>query len=322
MKVVQSVQNLYNENLVYYSVLKVHSDKILSLNKKSEWHYISRIKTIESFAMKIETGRFNKSEIFEDFFASTIVVQNLSEVNSAVNFISNFFNVKFKRPYSHKVTHKESSSFPFDDLRLYVTLKDVGTGQLAPNIYDLIFELQIKTFLQHAWGIATHDLIYKSDKINWGKERVAYQVKAALEHAEVSISGVEELSKVNELSKENKEVKKINQMINLLAKHWDEADLPTDRRRLAQNIISLLNSLNISLTELNTILLNETNAGRGVNIRNLSPYLIIVQALYNIKNVEFLRYLRKKDGTHKILIPSELNLPKLSRIVKDKIIEI
>lgn len=322
MKVVQSIQNLYNENYVYYDILKKHSDKILSVNKKPEWHYISRIKAIESFAMKIETGRFNKVEVFEDFFASTIVVQNLSEINSAVKFISTFFDIKFKRPYSQSLTHKESSSFPFDDLRLYVTLKDLGTGKLASNIYDLVFELQIKTFLQHAWGIATHDLIYKSDKINWGKERVAYQVKAALEHAEVSISGVEELSKVNELSKENKEVKKINQMITLLSRHWDDADLPVDRRRLAQNIIGLLNSLNISLTELNTIMLEETNLGRGAKIRDLSPYLIIVQTLHNIKNVEFLRYLRKKDGKHKILIATELNLPKLSRIVKDKIIEI
>lgn len=108
----------------------------------------------------------------------------------------------------------------------------------------------------------------------------------------------------------------------MLSRHWDDTDLPTDRRRLAQNIISLLNSLDISLTDLNTIMFNETNLGRGARIRNLSPYLIIVQTLYNLKNIEFLKYLRNKNGKHKILIASELNLPKLTRIVKDKIIEI
>ena len=322
MKIVQSVQNLYNSQKVYYEVLKKQTDEILLVNKKSEWHYISRVKEIESFAMKIETGRFDSKQIFEDFFASTIVVQNLAEINTALTFVNTHFNIKFKRPFSSSVTHKESNSFPFDDLRIYATLKDPGTARIASVIYELVFEIQIKTFLQHAWGIATHDLIYKSDKINWGKERIAYQVKAALEHAEVSISGVEELSKVNELSKENKEVKKINQMISMLSRHWNEIDLPRDKRRLAQNILSLITSIDIPLQELNNIIIAETSAGRGTNIRDLSPYLIVVQCLYNNKNAEFLKYLRNKKGSHKILMTNELNIPRLTRIVKDKVINI
>ncbi|MFH6967768.1 hypothetical protein [Flavobacterium sp. FlaQc-28] len=322
MKIVQSIQNLYNDHYVFYDILKKHSDEILMLNKKPEWHYVSRLKKIESFAMKIETGRFNKDEIFEDFFASTIVVQNLSEINIAIQFIITYFDVKFKRPQNQNFTHKDSFSFPFDDLRLYLSLKDPGTGKLASKIYDLVFELQIKTFLQHAWGIATHDLIYKSSKINWSKERIAYQVKATLEHAEVSISGVEELSKVTEISKENKEVKQINLMITMLSKHWDDVDLPADRRRLAQNIISLITALGISLKDLNKIITEESSQGRGAKIRDLSPYLIIVQSLYHNKNTEFLKYLRSKNGKQKILIAKELNLPKLSRIIKEKIINI
>lgn len=322
MKIVQSIQNLYNERFIYYSILQKHSDQILTINKKPEWHYISRIKLIESFAMKIETGRFSKDKIFDDFFAGTIVVQNLSEINSAIKFVSTYFVVRSQKPSNLNYTHKDSFSFPFDDLRLYVSLKDTGTGKLASNIYDLVFELQIKTFLQHAWGIATHDLIYKSDKINWSKERIAYQVKAALEHAEVSISGVDELSKVREISKENKEVKQINQMISMLSRHWQAIDLPKDKRRLAQNIISLITAVGVSLKDLNDIIIEESSQGRGINIRDLSPYLIVVQCLYNKKNDAFLKYLRSKNGKQKILIAKELNLPKLSRIVKEKIIDI
>ena len=98
--------------------------------------------------------------------------------------------------------------------------------------------------------------------------------------------------------------------------------MPKDKRRLAQNIISLITSVEISLKDLNDIIILETRVGRGSKVRDLSPYLIIVQCLYNNKNIEFLRYLRNKTGKHKILIAKELNLPRLSRIVKDKIIEI
>ena len=108
----------------------------------------------------------------------------------------------------------------------------------------------------------------------------------------------------------------------MLSKHWDDVDLPTDRRRLAQNIISLITALGISLKDLNKIIIEESLNGRGAKIRDLSPYLIIVQSLYHNKNIEFLKYLRSKNGKQKILIAKELNLPKLSRIIKEKIINI
>src|SRR5690606_19680800 len=134
---------------------------------------------------------------------------------------------------------KNTDSFPFDDLRLYCRIGNKHHYKIAPEVSNLIFEVQVKTFLQHAWSIATHDIIYKTDQISWGKERVAYQVKAALEQAEVAISGAKNLSTVKELSKENMLVKKINRVIILLSKHFKKEDLPDDKRRLAQNVISL-----------------------------------------------------------------------------------
>ena len=80
MKIVQSVQNLYTSKLTYYNKLKIKVDKILKSHKHESWHYTSRIKASESFALKIETGRFDINSIFEDFFACTIVVKNLNEI--------------------------------------------------------------------------------------------------------------------------------------------------------------------------------------------------------------------------------------------------
>lgn len=324
MKIVQSIQELYNTNLPYFNIIKSKVDDIVKSNKNERWHYESRIKQIESFAMKIEMGRFDKTEIFEDFFASTLVVKNLNEVSLAEKFISNHFKINSKRPQSKNFTHKDSFSFPFDDLRLYVSLKDFDTGELAPEMYEKVFEIQIKTFLQHAWTIATHDLIYKSDKINWAKERIAYQVKASLEHAEVTISGVEELSRSSELAKENKEVKKVNQLISMILNHWRPEDLPTDRRRLAQNIIGFIEAIGVSLTELNEILIIEKQQKRGVLTRDLSPLLIVVQSVFNTQPEKIINYLQNGNNRNKqkIVITSEMTIPQFGEIIEHKLIRI
>lgn len=324
MKVVKSIQNLYNSNFVFFKLLKTKVDEIISHQKNERWHYESRLKKLESFALKIETGRFDNNQIFEDFFASTIVVKNLNEIAEAQKFTEDLFILRSKRPPAQNFTSKDAFSFPFDDLRLYVSLKDLGIGDLAPNLYDLVFEVQIKTFLQHAWSIATHDLIYKSDKINWGKERVAYQVKAALEHAELTISAVEELSNLSEIKKENKEVKRVNQMIRMILEHWKPEDLPSDRRRLAQNINTFIDAVGISLSDLNTLLKEETSKGRGVATRDLSPYLVVVQSIFYSNSEKIINYL--KDSTNKnkqkILITSEMSIPDLGEVIENKIVKI
>jgi len=323
MKIVQSIQELYNTNLPYFKIVKNKVDEIIKSNKNERWHYESRIKQVESFALKVEMGRFDKSEIFEDLFASTIVVKNLNEISLAENFISTLFKIKFKRPQSRNFTHKDSYSFPFDDLRLYVSLKDFNTGELSNNLYEIVFEIQIKTFLQHAWSIATHDLIYKSDKINWAKERIAYQVKASLEQAEVTISGVEDLSKIKELAKENKATQKVNKVINLVLSHWKPEDLPNDRRRLAQNIVGFIDTIGIELNELNEILKTEKNNGRGTLTRNLSPFLIVVQSVFNIEPEKIKNYLQSDNkNKQKILITSEMDIPDLGIVKENKLIRL
>lgn len=323
MKVVHSIQKLYDSKLAYYKILKSRIDDVIKFNKPETWHYISRIKTSESFALKMETGRFTKEEIFEDFFACTLVVENISEIVNAITFVKQHFVFIIQKPRSLNFTHKESYSFPFDDLRIYCSYKDLGVELISQEILSLKFEVQIKTFLQHAWTIATHDLIYKSDLINWGKERIAYQVKASLEQAEVSISGVNNLCQVNELLKENRITRKVNSVIVVLNKNWNCEDLPKDKRRLAQSIIQLFENLNISISDLNNLILNETNVGRGTLTKNLSPFLIIVQSLFNQNPVKVFKFLRSKDSSKtRLLLTQELELPDLKRIKKNKIIDL
>ncbi len=313
MKVIQSIAKIYNEQKPFADALKVQVDNLVFAKKKETWHYYSRVKTEESFALKLETGRVKIPTQMEDFFAGTLVVENIKEIASAIAFIDSVFDIKNRRPPLDDFTHKDSSSFAFDDLRLYVSLKKFD--YLPPgSLPDIIFEIQIKTFLQHAWSIATHDLIYKSDSISWSKERVAFQIKAMLEQAEISISGADALSKLPELAKDNKESKALNEAKVFLVTNFPPESLPFDLLRLSSILNDIVKAFEIDLLILREIINAETLLHRGIETLNLSPYGIIIQSIINQRPELVEKIFRKGYGLRAkgILLPSEIELNKVT----------
>ena len=307
MKILNSIDKIYQDQFSINTKLKEKVDFLIKKEIKSSWFFDSRIKKPESFALKIETGRFEDPTKLEDFYGCLIVVENTNEIEVAVTKIHKFFTEISRRPKEKDFTHKNTDSFPFDDLRLYIKLKKEEFLPPEP-IDDITFEIQIKTFLQHAWTITTHDLIYKSDKISWSRERVAFQIKAMLEQAEVSISGVDRLAELPELTKENSKFKLLKEIQKIVTDLWPKADLPINVLRLSQNIYELIFALRLNSDELFTILNLETNAGRGVLIRDLSPYNIVVQSIINQKAATIKDYLKSKKGKFKIFLPNEIDL--------------
>lgn len=312
MKVVKSISHHYNELLPIVAKLKEQVDNLINNKKKPTWHFLSRIKKEESFALKIETGRIKDPSQFEDFYACTLVVENLNEIKTATDFVESLFEIKYRKPRTEDFTHKGSDSFPFDDLRLYVSLKPVE--YLPPTkLTEIVFEFQIKTFLQHAWAIATHDLIYKSDSVSWPKQRVAYQIKAMLEQAELSISGAEELSRLPALLKDNPKTKGLNKIKKLLISLFPLEALPADIIRLSEIIKDTQESLGITLEELREIINSETAQGRGVKTLDLSPYAIVIQSIINQKPVLIENICKKgKQLKNKVYIPLEISISKLT----------
>lgn len=313
MKILQSISKIYNEQKPFASKLKTQVDNLIFAKKKDTWHYYSRIKSEESFALKLETGRVKDPMQLEDFFAGTLVVENINEIKNAISFIDSVFEIKNRRPPTDDFTHKESSSFAFDDLRLYASLKKVD--YLPPgSLPDFIFEIQIKTFLQHAWSIATHDLIYKSDSVSWSKERVAFQVKAMLEQAEISISGADALSKLPELAKDNYISKALNESRTLLVSIFPADSLPFDLLRLSTIVNDLLKAFEITLASLKEIIDAETILHRGTETLNLSPYGIIMQSIINQKPALVEKVFKNgyRIRTKGILLPSEVSLNKIN----------
>ena len=308
MKIPQSIRNLYQDRQILYLLLKQKIDDEFNNTRPQEWHYVSRVKDVESFALKIESGRYKSIDAFDDFFACTIVVENISKIKDAKKFILDRFEFAHQRPKSEGFTHKNPESFPFDDLRLYIKWKDKA-GSKPTGLNGLLFEVQIKTFLQHAWSIATHDLVYKSDEKNWAKERIAYQIKAMLEHAEVSIFEANQLSKSSSIKNTNYETKQITKTIKVIKGLWSPTALPKNLKLLAANINTILEKLSLTSDELKSILEKDTTEHLGINALNLSPFGIVIQALFNQQPNEMSQLLFSEHKYFSVFIHQEVDIP-------------
>jgi ppGpp synthetase/RelA/SpoT-type nucleotidyltranferase len=308
MKIPASIRQLYEDQKTLGDRLKETIDKRIAGLKKPRWHYESRVKDLTSFALKIESGRFLNPQALADFVACTIVVANAKEMGEAERLIGENFSVKERRPRNQHQTHKAPDSFPFDDLRLYVCIANTP-AEPPTDLIEVVFEVQVKTFLQHAWSIATHDLLYKTDDPNWSTERIAYQIKAMLEHAEIAILEAEALAKSDALAKQDFRTGAIKDSIALIKSQWGPDELPKDVRRLATNISNLIDALRLKIERLEQIL-NEGKAARaGTHPANLSPYATVVQYLLVNEKEKMVFLLRDNKSRTKVLIPEEIELP-------------
>ena len=307
MKIPASIRKLYDHQNEICIRLKEQVDALVRPQLHERWHYESRVKSAESFTLKIESGRFKKPSALEDFFAATIVVRNGSEIIEAEKLVAELFSSQYRRPKNDNETTKAPEAFPFDDLRLYLQWKD--SPALPPTGLDgVLFEVQIKTFLQHAWAIATHNLIYKSDEANWSKARIAYQIKAMLEHAEISIQEAESLATSAALAKQDQETTEVKRGIALLKSQWASEELPDDVRRLARNITALIRGLRLEMNRLETIL-NEGKASAGAHPSNLSPFATVVQYLLKAEKEKMVALLNRDKSSTTVLIPGEIDFP-------------
>ncbi|MBO0351222.1 hypothetical protein J0895_19515 [Phormidium pseudopriestleyi FRX01] len=104
--------------------------------------FTSRIKTIESLAEKIETGRFKKWSDLNDLFACTVIIPRLSQEQEVIDFCQNSFNVT--KTLKRGQAKKAPDVFKFDSTRLSAKLKSIDPSlDESLNIFNVFFEIQI-----------------------------------------------------------------------------------------------------------------------------------------------------------------------------------
>lgn len=310
MKIPRSIRTLYDSNIDDYGRLKSVVDRLFASKKRERWHYESRIKAIQSFALKVESGRGFRGETLEDLFACTLVVENQSALAEAESLVRDNFTIEERRPATDMGTRLPPDTFRFEDLRLYAKL--CPTDDLKPRDFEKrVFEIQVKTFLQHAWSIATHDLVYKGRDRRWGRSRIAFQVKAMLELAETAIDAATVEDVVSSVDRRYRRYKDVSDVVSELERRWPEERLPEDRARLAGNLIALMRALRIEMREFFRLVDEATGDGRGARTENLSPFAACVQAVIDRRRAELLAYLqgerRRKDFV--VVLARELELP-------------
>lgn len=324
MIILASVEKCYNKQRKRNVELKKEVDFIFKrITLENNWHYQSRLKEPESYALKLESGKNIDPDMMEDFFACMFVVSTYDDIKLAINKIKDHVDVKYRRPEHDRFTSQPPTSFPYDSLRLFVMLKpheNLPDNHPPNNLLNILFEIQIKTFLQHAWDIAAHNLIYKGEEISWPSMRVMYEVKAILEHVEASILQINGIKDAKILAKSDKKTAYLNKIKKFIERNWSEDYLPKDKNKLCKNIYFLLQNSRTTLGELQRMLNEELAIKRGLNLPTLPPYFIIIQAIIN-KKPEILHRLINSSDTEKFVVPSEVQIEGIE-LSSDKVIRL
>jgi ppGpp synthetase/RelA/SpoT-type nucleotidyltranferase len=232
----------YNEHLKYINLLveKVRPT-VINFCEEHNFAFTSRIKTVESLAEKIETGRYNKWDDLDDFYACTVIIPTLGQEEMALDYFKSIYKpVKIIKRGQVK---KSPDSFRYDSTRIICRLKK-PEGLTTSGIYDISFEIQIRSAFEHAWSVATHDLTYKSDIIDWKRHRLSSQIKATVEQLDTLILSFEQAApsiKENPWPELKSKKKIATLIIDMIERGKIPSEIkPKDWSRFSDNLYSLL----------------------------------------------------------------------------------
>ena len=306
MKVDRHLRDAFDAQHAVNAELRDRVTVIVDGLKAKSWHFESRLKTEEGFAVKVEAGMVPRPEALEDFLACVLVVPNTVDVRVAEDRLLEKFELVQRRPRQENSTDKLSSDFPFDDLRLYLTIGEDDT--LPARSSDLVvFEVQVRTFLQHAWSVSTHDVVYKSDSVSWGRERVAHQIKAMLEHAEIAVENMATLDASSSMPTSISAYQEVNDFIKIVKRNWPPDQLPFDLKRLAQSVLpAFRNIAGLASGDIETLLDNGKARYGGSHNVDWSPYRTLITYLAEERPAEFSCFLIDPGDSRRLFVYSEV----------------
>jgi len=187
-----AVESRYRRDLAALKSLEAAVQPTLWNFCRSQGYALTlRLKSLDSVAQKIESGRFRRWSEIDDLLAATVIVPTLRHEEDVLAYLADTFDIRRRRLRSDGF--KAPDAFRFEATRVTVNLRPAPGTEPTP-IESLPFEIQIRTAFEHAWSVTTHALAYKGDTLDWKKLRLAAQLKAAVEQLDLLIIGFENVA--------------------------------------------------------------------------------------------------------------------------------
>lgn len=157
----------YHDNQEIYRALKHDIEDILTSIIDTHHFRISnmaiRIKSEEALMKKITyKNKYNDINEITDVVACRIITLFENDVDRIYECIKDNFDI-VEYNDKRKKSYEDRIDFGYNSLHLLIKFNDERCQLIEYSAYkDLVFELQIRTTLQHSWAEIEHGLGYKS----------------------------------------------------------------------------------------------------------------------------------------------------------------
>ena len=174
----------YHERLPLYQRLAELADEAVRKALKEQHVTVTvmehRVKAENSLAGKLELkgAKYHTLDDVTDIVGMRIVTFYSADVDKVAAIINELFVVDWDNSIDKRKLHR-LDSFGYNSLHYICRLKDPsnlpcsGDASVTPpkqgepeRLYQLPFEIQMRTALQHVWSTLDHDIVYKGGGVN------------------------------------------------------------------------------------------------------------------------------------------------------------
>jgi len=167
-------------------------ETVLGYCERANFAYAGRVKSVESVAEKLESGRVRAWSELDDLFACAVVVPDLTCEPEVVDFLRSAFGEQKSRTCLRGSRQKQPDVFRFDLTRFVGRLRP-PPGSSEEDVHRISFEVQVRSAYEHAWCVSIHSRLYKGTK-DWKRARLAAGLKATVEQADLALLAFDELA--------------------------------------------------------------------------------------------------------------------------------
>lgn len=245
MSVPQAIRDAYaRSHAVVEGVAAIVDPTLTQWARRNGYLFRGRIKTVESVAEKLDGGRYASWEDIDDLYACLVVVPDRNHTNDALAYLEETFLVRKVR--GRGTTKKPPDVFRFDAPRVIASVRAQPGLDRDARIDTLLFEVQVVTAFEYAWQVATHDSIYKGDKIDWRRDRLAAHLIAAAEQADSLIAAFDQAAETIPASDDDGTARR-KLVVDFFRDRMADGRIPETLRpeswiRLADNVLAVIGS--------------------------------------------------------------------------------